>query len=567
MDFLLENFKHLTATPKNVQQIKKMVLQLAVQGYLTAKWREENPDVEPARFLLKQIKEEKEQLVTVGKVKREKQFPRITEEEKVFNLPLKWEWEQLGKYTINRDGLRIPLSKHERATRKGYYDYYGASGIIDKIDDFLYNGEYLLIGEDGANLVARSTPIAFIAKGKFWVNNHAHVLECFEFTSIRYLEIYINSIDLKPFVTGGFQPKLSQGNLNKIPVSIPPLAEQYVIVSKVESLFDQIDQLYALALKKINYRENTAKVLLGQINSAGNDSGFQQVWHLLNTNFKNIIQSKESVKQLRQSILQLAIQGKLTAQWRKENPDVESASFLLERIKVEKEKLIKEQIIKREKSWSKISDNEMIITLPKNWGYVRLGTICSKIGSGSTPKGGDYVLTGIPFFRSQNIHNYSLVHDDIKFISSSVQNQMKGTKVQCNDILLNITGGSMGRCALVPKDFEEGNVSQHVAIIRSIIITNSYLHKFILSPYFQKLIFSSTTGAGREGLPKYNLEQFCVFLPPIEEQKQIVSKVNQLMIWCDELERLITNHNNYHERMMYAVVKEPITCKEEVINT
>jgi type I restriction enzyme S subunit len=109
-----------------------------------------------------------------------------------------------------------------------------------------------------------------------------------------------------------------------------------------------------------------------------------------------------------------------------------------------------------------------------------------------------------------------LVYDDINFISDETHKQMNGTAVYANDILLNITGGSMGRCALVPNDFEEGNVSQHVCIIRPICINNKFLHNIVLSPFFQKFIFSSTTGDGREGLPKYNLEQFLIPLPSIE---------------------------------------------------
>jgi type I restriction enzyme, S subunit len=230
-ELLLSDFKRFIQTKSNVKQLRKTVLQLAVQGKLTARWREENPNIEPANFLLEKIKTEKEKLTKNGLVRKEKPLPKLKDAEKPFELPKSWVWERLGTYTINRDGSRIPLSKSERETRQGIYDYYGASGVIDKVDDFLYDGEYLLIGEDGANLVARSTPIAFIAKGKFWVNNHAHVLECLKFTSIEYVEIYINSMDLKPFVTGGFQPKLSQGNLNIIPVSIPPFDEQLIIVN------------------------------------------------------------------------------------------------------------------------------------------------------------------------------------------------------------------------------------------------------------------------------------------------------------------------------------------------
>ena len=105
----------------------------------------------------------------------------------------------------------------KRTNRQGQYPYYGASGIIDSIDGYTHDGEYVLIGEDGANLLARSTPIAFLAKGKIWVNNHTHVIKCKNNLPNDYLSYFINSIDLSPYVTGTAQPKLTQGNMNKIP--------------------------------------------------------------------------------------------------------------------------------------------------------------------------------------------------------------------------------------------------------------------------------------------------------------------------------------------------------------
>lgn len=279
---------------------------------------------------------------------------------------------------------------------------------------------------------------------------------------------------------------------------------------------------------------------------------------ILLEHFKYLTTTPQNVEQLKKLVLQLAVQGKLTAQWRKQNPNQEPANVLLEKIREEKELLIKEGKIKREKPLPKITEEEKPFELPDGWVYVRLGEICSKIGSGSTPKGSNYTTQGFPFFRSQNVYNHSLIYDDIKYISDEIQKKMKGTIVLPDDILLNITGGSMGRCAHVPKDFIEGNVSQHVAIIRPISINNSFLHKLTLSPYFQDLIFSSTTGAGREGLPKYNLEQFCVCIPPLAEQQQIVLQVNQLMAWCDALEGAIEERDRYRERIMQAVVKESI---------
>lgn len=143
----------------------------------------------------------------------------------------------LNEISENCDNLRKPVTSGSRT--KGDYPYYGASGIVDYVDNYIFDGDYLLISEDGANLLARSTPIAFSITGKNWVNNHAHVLHFEEYATRRYVEFYLNATDLSPYVTGGAQPKLNQKNLNRIPIPLPALPEQRRIVS----ILDRFDAL------------------------------------------------------------------------------------------------------------------------------------------------------------------------------------------------------------------------------------------------------------------------------------------------------------------------------------
>ena len=235
-------------------------------------------------------------------------------------------------------------------------------------------------------------------------------------------------------------------------------------------------------------------------------------------------------KKLRQKILDLAIRGKLVPQ----DPNDEPASVLLERIRAEKEQLIKEGKIKRSKK-SAASDTShyenVPFEVPESWCWTTIEAICSKIGSGSTPRGSNYSPSGIPFFRSQNVYDDGLCFDDIKFISRDIHQSMIGTEVLPNDVLLNITGGSLGRCAVVPPIFNVGNVSQHVCILRPVLILPKYLHAFLLSGYFHKSM--EVTGSGREGLPKYSIEKMLFPLPPIDEQKRIIDKIGNMMLAID----------------------------------
>lgn len=143
----------------------------------------------------------------------------------------------LEQISLNCDSQRKPVTSNKRTS--GIYPYYGASGIVDYVDDYIFDDDYLLISEDGANLLARNTPIAFSISGKTWVNNHAHVLKFDNYHTRRYVEIYLNSIDLSPYISGAAQPKLNQKNLNKIEIPLPPIEEQRRIVA----ILDRFDKL------------------------------------------------------------------------------------------------------------------------------------------------------------------------------------------------------------------------------------------------------------------------------------------------------------------------------------
>lgn len=147
------------------------------------------------------------------------------------------EWLTLDVLAMNFDSKRKPVTKDVRTS--GDIPYYGASGIVDYVSDYIFDGDFLLVSEDGANLIARNTPIAFSISGRTWVNNHAHVLKFEEYATRRLVEIYLNSIDLRPYVSGGAQPKLNKANLNKIKIPIPSMKEQIRVVS----ILDKFDRL------------------------------------------------------------------------------------------------------------------------------------------------------------------------------------------------------------------------------------------------------------------------------------------------------------------------------------
>ncbi|MCU0782754.1 MAG: restriction endonuclease subunit S [Verrucomicrobia bacterium] len=231
--------QRLAKMPVLLKRFRQSVLAAACSGRLTADWREDSSNVQPASEVIAAAKP-------------------------ADDLPSGWAWCALGDYVENLDGKRVPISSKLRETRKGAFPYYGASGVIDSIDGFTHEGEFVLIGEDGANLLSRSTPIAFLAKGRIWVNNHAHVLRCKHSFPNAYVAAYINSIDLAPYVSGTAQPKLNQANMNTIPVPVPPLPEQLEIVRRVEGLFALADQLEVRLAKARGQVEKLTPSLLAR---------------------------------------------------------------------------------------------------------------------------------------------------------------------------------------------------------------------------------------------------------------------------------------------------------------
>ena len=256
---------------------------------------------------------------------------------------------------------------------------------------------------------------------------------------------------------------------------------------------------------------------------------------MLLSNLDLLATAPGGVARLRELMLTLAVQGKLVPQ----DPADEPASVLLKRIRAEKDRLIAEGKIKRDKPLAVIAEEEKPFEVPAGWEWVRLNALLQKIGAGSTPRGGKevYTQTGIKFLRSQNVWDDGLRLAGVAFIKPETHARMAGTVVAPNDLLFNITGASIGRCAVVPSDFDEANVSQHVTIVRTVLpVLNEFLHKVLVSRHVQQTVMDEQVGVSREGLSIAKLGQFLIPLPPLAKQSRIVTRVEELMRLCDALE-------------------------------
>lgn len=278
--------------------------------------------------------------------------------------------------------------------------------------------------------------------------------------------------------------------------------------------------------------------------------------------YDRISDAQDAIPRLQRFVLDLSVRGKLVPQ----DPNDEPASELLKRIEAEKARL------KVACARSTVAFEEVPFELPAGWSWSRIGEICSKTGSGSTPRGGKevYKRTGVPFLRSQNVYDDGLRLGNVAYVDAATHERMGGTRVLPADLLLNITGGSIGRCARVPDDFGEANISQHVAIVRVALKgMEDFLHRIVLSPYFQSFIFDEQTGAGRGGLPKNRMDKIPIALPPLAEQHRIVAKVDELMALCDRLEVARAERERTRDRFTAASLArlnapDPGTFRDDV---
>ena len=509
----------------DTKALRQKILDLAIRGKLVP----QDPNDEPASVLLERIREQKQQMVKEGKLKKKdikndsvifvgednlhyEKFAdgsvKCIEDEIPFELPEGWAWARFSTITINRDSERKPISSSQRTGVEKIYDYYGASGKIDKIDKYIFCERLLLIGEDGANLVTRSKPIAFFAEGLYWVNNHAHCIDSPDKLLLEYLCFYINAISLEKYVTGSAQPKMTQDNMNSILIPLPPYNEQKRLSQHLDEIMAMVD-----------------RIEIGKIESI------------------------ELISKAKSQILDLAIRGKLVPQ----DPNDEPASVLLERIRAEKEDLIKQGKIKRDKKESVIFkgednsyyekigsevrciDSEIPFDLPESWMFARLKHIGEVIGGG-TPKTNidEYWDGNIPWLTPADLSGYEDMH-----ISTGARTitelGLKSSSAQLlpeNSILYS-SRAPIGYIAIAanPISTNQG--------FKSVVPNNS-----TMSPYLYYCLKARTsdivrraTGTTFKEISGSEMAETIVPLPPINEQQRIFDKASQLLEVLSAIEK------------------------------
>jgi len=452
------------------------------------------------------------------------------------SLPSSWCWASLDELIQNFDGRRIPVKSDDRDKRSGPYPYYGASGVIDDIDDFLFDGDYLLIAEDGANLLSRSTPIAFRASGKFWVNNHAHIVQMRGGIPLAYLQSYLNGTNLQFFITGTAQPKLNQVNLNRIPVPVAPIAEQGRIVAKIEELFSDLDAGVA-ALKR----------------------------------------AKANLKRYRAAVLKAAVEGKLTEEWRAKHPAKEPASKLLERIlkerrqKWEANQLAKFAAADREppKNWREKyveptpPDTDGLPELPGGWCWAsveQLGNV--QLGRQRSPKNrSDKFPT--KYIRAANLTETGLDLTDVMDMEFQ-PNELETYRLRPGDVLLSEASGSpdqVGKPVVWNGEIEDCCFQNTVIRLRPVGMPSEFPLTVFRHYYRSKLFAKVSAGVGINHLSAGKFSALHFPLAPLVEQHCIVADVEEKLSQITAAEQQVAADIIRAARLRQSILKQAFEGK------
>lgn len=526
----------------------------------------QDPNDEAASVLLERIKAEKERLIKEKKVKKF-ELLLVEVEEVPYELPKTWEWTRLEAIgLINprndlKDDIEVsfipmnlvsqvygePVKSEIRKwdeIKKGFTHFAEGDVVLAKITPCFQNGKAAIMRGLRNSVGAGTTELHVFRPIKNLLYSE-------------YVLIYLKSpkfvSDAIPKMTGtAGQKRVPNDYFSKNPFPLPPLEEQKRIVAKVDQLMALCDELEERQQKR---REGCMRInngAIAQLLTTHEPDTFTQHWQRIYDNFDLLYSVPENISKLRQAILQLAVQGKLVPQ----DPNDEPASVLLEKIKAEKEWLIKEKKIRKSELLPLIEVDEIPFGLTNSWEWVRLDSICHHITDGThhTPT---YTVTGVPFLSVKDISSGKINLTNTKYISKEEHQELsKRCKPEFEDVLLTKVG-TTGIAKVIDIDVEF-SVFVSLALLK--------FSKHLLSPYYIELAINSplvkeqsrnnTQGVGNKNLVLKWIKNFALPIPPALEQKRIVAKVDQLMALCDELETKLIQSQTNSEKLIDAAVRQ-----------
>jgi type I restriction enzyme S subunit len=564
---LLTYFDRISDAPDAIPRLRRFILDLAVRGKLV----EQDPNDEPASELLMRIQAEKARLIVHDEIPKQRPLPPIDNDKTPFNLPLCWCWVRLNEITsyvqrgkspkyASHDGLPVisqkciqwrglELESAKRITRESVETY--------ETIRFLRDGD-LLWNSTGTGTIGRIVRIT-APPPKLVCDSHVTVVRCLE-VDAEYVRSWLRSDN----VYGSIEDRAA-GSTNQVEltsqmaisqvVPLPPLAEQHRIVAKVDELMALCDGLEAAQVEREKHRDCLATASLHRLNNGSNAEAFRESAHFHLDHLPRLTARPEHIKLLRQTILNLAVRGKLVPQ----DPNDEAASHLFNRIRAEKELLTTEGLLKKDKmAWEGLP-NKPPYELPPTWIWACLQDVFEISRGGSPRPAGDprYFGGPIPWITVGEI-----TKDGQKYLTRTEsglteEGAARSRFINVGDLLLTNSGATLG----VPKiSCIKACMNDGVAVLR-------LFHKVPLNDFAHLYLHSQTESFRRvnQGMGQPNLNTIMIAgwyfpLPPLAEQHRIVAKVDELMQLCDQLEAHLTTAQTESRRLLDALLHQALSA-------
>lgn len=555
-----------------IKKLRELILELAVRGLLVP----QNPNDEPASALLEKIAAEKARLVKEGKIKKQKALPPIGEDEKPFDSPSGWQWIKLGE--LNQVVRGVSYKKHDASEVQ----------FSESITLMRANNINVVLNQDKLVFVPRHIVkedqliragdilIAMSSGSADLVGKAAQALESVDATFGAFCAV-LRPLSKDLFQFMGFFTKtplyreqtqstgkgigiqnLNKAGLENLLIPLPPLAEQHRIVAKVDELMALCDQLEQQTEVSLAAHQTLVETLLNALTRAADAQAFTAAWQRIAEHFDTLFTTEQSIDQLKQCILQLAVMGKLVPQ----DPFDEPASELLKKIAAEKAQLVKDKKIKKQKPLPPIAEDEKPFELPEGWEWVRLGLLFKSFTNGLYKPEKFYSDAGTISLRMYNIQEGEIDFTGARRVEIE-PNEFEQYKLEAGDLLINRVNSKelVGKTAIIPS-FDEPLVFESMNMRAKPFhdyLASSYLNLFMKSPFARAALFSHAKEAvGQASINQGQVSSLIAPLPPLEEQHRIVAKVDELMALCDQLKARLTQAQTTQLQLADAITEQAV---------
>ncbi|MBB2493698.1 restriction endonuclease subunit S [Aquipseudomonas ullengensis] len=562
---LTDNLPLLAGAPNGIKKLRELILELAVRGKLVP----QNPSDEPASELLKRIAEEKARLVAEGKLRKQKPLPEISEQEQLFELPPEWKWVRLGEIQTFTNGYAFKSHDFQEegvgvirigdVKREGFIS---TDGMVrfprEKLSEI--DSRYFVEPSELVISMTGDVKLAFNRSSEsFLLNQRVGKITLHQVSAQYICMLLVTQAQEKiEQASGSVISNVSTEEINNSVVSLPPLAEQHRIVAKVDELMALCDRLEAQQAYAENAHAQLVQALLDSLTQASDATDFATNWQRLAEHFHTLFTTEPSIDALKQTLLQLAVMGKLVPQ----DPSDEPASELLKRIAEEKVRLFAEGKIKKQKAKAEVAEEEKPFELPDTWEWVRLGEILS-LTSGKGFKAEEYSLHGARLFQIANVSLGHTKWEIENFLPENYLNEYPELVLKDGDVLIALNrpllNGKMKVCIISEEDLPAilyqrvGRFSFYDSSVES-----KYFYYYLQSHLFIGKLNESLQGSDQPFINQSQVVEFLFSWPPLAEQHRIVAKVDQLMALCDQLKTHLTQARQLNEQLASTLVEQAV---------